>query len=204
MAQISFKGSPVHTSGHLPSVGDNAPDFNLTRTDLSDISLKDLKGKKIVLNIFPSVDTPVCSASVRRFNSEISRFDNALLLSVSMDLPFAHDRFCETEGLKNVIPVSEMRQRSFGEKYGVRITDGPLAGLLARAVVVLDEAGKVIHSQLVDEITTEPDYETALNALKTDAPEATPSDLNSCTTSFTAEHSRSFDMDDPCDDGRSG
>lgn len=202
MAEIKFKENPVHTCGELPAVGEMAPDFLLTRTDLSDISLKDLAGKKVVLNIFPSVDTPVCSMSVRKFNAEIGNFKNAAVLCVSMDLPFAHARFCETEGLKDVIPASEMRQRTFGDRYGVRMTDGPLAGLLARAVVVLDESGRVIHSQLVDEIASEPDYDKALAALKNESGESV--DLDVCLTASTAEHSRSNNPDEPCDDGRKG
>lgn len=165
MARINFKGNRINTVGELPEIGKQAPDFVLTKTDLSDISLKDLAGKKAVLNIFPSLDTSVCAASVRRFNAGISNFQNAVVLCISLDLPFAHARFCETEGLKNVIPVSEMRNRDFGTRYGIRITNGPLAGLLARAVVILDETGKVIYKQLVPEITQEPNYEEALKVL---------------------------------------
>ena len=198
MAEITLKGNPFHTSGNLPSVGYAAPDFSLTRQDLSDFKLRDVTGKRVVLNIFPSVDTPPCSASVRRFNTEISKFENAVALCISRDLPFAHARFCEAEGLKDVIPLSEMRHRDFGEKYGVVITDGPMAGLLARAVLVLDESGKVIYSQLVDEIVEEPAYEKALQALR-DAP-----GVDSCTASFTAEHARGESEDDACDDGRAG
>ena len=202
MAETNFKGNPIHTSGELPAVGDTAPDFLLTRTDLSDVSLKDFAGKKVVLNIFPSVDTPVCSMSVRKFNAEIGNYENAVALCISLDLPFAHSRFCETEGLKDVIPASEMRRRGFGEDYGLRMTDGPLAGLLARAVFVLDETGKIVYSQLVDEITTEPDYESALAALKSQSGENVGQDV--CVTSATAEHTRSDSLDEPCDDGRSG
>ena len=198
MAQITLKGNPIHTLGNLPAVGSAAPDFSLTRQDLSDLKLRDVAGKRVVLNIFPSVDTPTCSASVRRFNSEISKFDNAVALCISRDLPFAHARFCEAEGLKDVIPLSEMRHRNFGEKYGVVITDGPMAGLLARAVLVLDESGKVIYSQLVDEIAEEPAYEKALEALRNAAA------MESCTASFTAEHARGGEEDDACDDGRAG
>jgi thiol peroxidase len=124
MAKITLGGNPINTIGDLPAVGEKAPDFLLTKTDLSDIVLKDVAGKKVVFNIFPSVDTPVCSASVRRFNTEISNFPNAVVLSVSLDLPFAHSRFCETEGLKDVIPLSELRTREFGDQYGVRMVDG--------------------------------------------------------------------------------
>lgn len=199
MANFKIGGNPANTSGDLPQVGDKAPDFLLTRTDLTDISLKDVAGKKVVLNIFPSVDTPVCSASVRRFNSEINNYANAVVLCVSLDLPFAHSRFCETEGLKNVIPATELRNRDFGQAYGLRIVDGPLAGLLARAVVVVDEQGTVIFSKLVPELKTEPDYGPVLAVLgkRTTAE-------NVCTQTATAEHSRLNEDDEPCDDGRAG
>ena len=166
MADFKIGGKPATTVGTLPGVGETAPDFLLTKTDLSDISLTDLAGKKVVLNIFPSVDTPVCSASVRRFNSDISRCPGAVVLCISLDMPFAHSRFCETEGLKDVIPVSEPRNREFGDRYGVRIAQGPLAGLLARAVVVIDGTGTVIYSNLVAELKEEPDYEAVLDLLK--------------------------------------
>jgi thiol peroxidase len=138
----------------------------LTKTDLSDVSLKDFTGKKIVLNIFPSIDTPVCAMSVRRFNTEISNIGNTVVLCASLDLPFAHARFCGAEGLNDVISVSELRNKEFGNAYGVRIIDGPLTGLLARAIVVLDEKGKVVYTQLVPEIKEEPNYEAALAMLK--------------------------------------
>lgn len=202
MTQITLKGNAVNTIGELPKVGEKAPDFLLTKTDLSDISLKDVSGKKVILNIFPSIDTPVCSTSVRRFNEEISQFDNAVVICASLDLPFAHARFCETEGLKNVIAVSEMRNREFGSNYGVRMIDGPLAGLLARSIVVLDENSKVIYTQLVGEITEEPDYDKALNMLKTTPDAGEP--LDACVQSSTPEHARADDFDEPCDDGRSG
>ena len=166
MAKITFKGSPVSTAGELPKVGEQAPDFILTKTDLTDISLKDVAGKKVVMNIFPSIDTPVCATSVRRFNAEIDKYNNAVVLCISADLPFAHARFCGAEGLNNVISVSELRNRDFGKHYGVRIVDGPLAGLLARSIVVLNEKGKVIYTQLVGDIAEEPDYEKALNMLR--------------------------------------
>lgn len=202
MTKITFKGNSVNTIGELPKVGDKAPDFLLTKTDLSDISLKDVSGKKVIFNIFPSIDTPVCSTSVRRFNEKISKFNNAVVICASLDLPFAHARFCETEGLNNVIAVSEMRNREFGSNYGVRMLDGPLAGLLARAIVVIDESSKVIYTELVREITEEPDYDKALNMLKNtaDAGEA----LDSCMQTSTAEHARADDFGEPCDDGRSG
>jgi len=166
MAKITFKGSPVSTAGELPKVGEQAPDFILTKTDLTDISLKDVAGKKVVMNIFPSIDTPVCATSVRRFNAEIDKYNNAVVLCISADLPFAHARFCGAEGLNNVISVSQLRNRDFGKHYGVRIVDGPLAGLLARSIVVLNEKGKVIYTQLVGDIAEEPDYEKALNMLR--------------------------------------
>ncbi len=166
MAKITIGGNPINTCGELPEVGKQAPDFVLTKTDLSDISLKDVAGKKAVLNIFPSIDTPICAMSVRKFNAEINKFENAVVLCISADLPFAHERFCGAEGLENVISVSELRNRDFGENYGLRITDGPIAGLLARAVIILDETGKVVYTQLVPEIKQEPDYEKALELLK--------------------------------------
>jgi thiol peroxidase len=166
MAKITFKGSPVNTTGDLPKPGEQAKDFILTKTDLSDISLKDIAGKKAVLNIFISVDTPVCAASVRRFNAEVDKLKNTVVLCVSDDLPFALSRFCGAEGLNSVIPVSELRNRDFGKDYGVRIADGQLAGLLARSIVILDGKGKVLYTQLVKEIAEEPDYEKALKVLR--------------------------------------
>ncbi|MGK7346190.1 MAG: thiol peroxidase [Candidatus Nitrospinota bacterium M3_3B_026] len=165
MASVTFKGNPVNTVGDLPSAGSTAPDFTLTKTDLSDVSLKDFSGKRIVLNIFPSVDTPVCAASVRRFNQEADKLPDTVVLGVSLDLPFAHKRFCSAEGIESVISVTELRDRRFGEDYGVRMVDGPLAGLLSRAVVIIDENGKVVYTEQVPEITQEPDYEAALKAL---------------------------------------
>src|SRR5437868_501541 len=166
MAQIKLKGNPINTIGNLPPVGSTAPDFILTKSDLSEISMKDLKGKKIILNIFPSIDTGTCAASTRRFNLEAEKLANTAVVCVSMDLPFAHSRFCTAEGLKNVIPTSDFRHLEFGKKYGVRIADGPLAGLLSRAVVVVDENGKVIYNEQVPEITQEPNYDNALKALQ--------------------------------------
>ncbi len=165
MAKITLHGDPFNTKGDLPAVGAPAPDFNLTKTDLSDVTLADFAGKKVVLNIFPSIDTPVCSVSVRRFNTEIEKHSDAVVLSVSRDLPFAHARFCAAEGLNNVVSASILRDTDFGARYGVQIIDGPLATLMARAVVVVDVEGKVIHTQLVPEIGEEPDYAGALAAL---------------------------------------
>ncbi len=165
MAKITLKGNPIHTSGELPEIGKTAKDFSLTDKTLQDKSLNDFKGKKLVLNIFPSLDTPVCAASVRRFNSEAEKMENTTVLCISRDLPFAHSRFCEAEGLDNVITLSELRELKFGEDYGLRITDGPMKGLLARVVIILDEEQKIIYTELVPEITQEPDYESALKKL---------------------------------------
>ena len=165
MAEITLKGNPIHTVGELPAVGSQAPDFVLTGKDLSDVKLSDMKGKKVVLNIFVSLDTDICANSVRRFNAEAQARDNTTVVCASLDLPFAHGRFCTTEGLENVISATELRDRSFGEAYGVRIADGPLAGLLSRAIVVIDEDGKVAYTEQVPEIAQEPNYEAALNAL---------------------------------------
>jgi thioredoxin-dependent peroxiredoxin len=165
MATTALKGNPVQLKGELPAIGSKAPNFLLTKNDLSDISLKDFAGKKIVLNIFPSIDTAVCATSVRTFNQAFDKRTDAVVLCVSMDLPFAQARFCGAEGLNNVITVSDFRTRSFGAAYGVLIADGPLAGLCARAVVTIGPDGNVIYTQLVSEITTEPDYESALKAI---------------------------------------
>jgi thiol peroxidase len=165
MAEITLKGNKIHTCGDLPAIGSQAPDFVLTKTDLSDVSLKDFAGKQIVLNIFPSIDTSVCAASVRKFNEEAEKLENTVVLCVSLDLPFAHERFCGAEGLENVISVTELRKRAFGEDYGVRIVDGPLAGLFSRAIVILDTNGKVVYTEQVPEIAQEPNYEAALQAL---------------------------------------
>lgn len=166
MAKITLKSKPINTIGNLPETGSQAPDFKLTKTDLSDISLKDHSGKRIILNIFPSLDTEVCANSVRHFNVAAEKLSNTVVLCVSRDLPFAHKRFCTTEGLENVISASELRDTRFGEDYGVRIIDGPLAGLFARAIVIIDETGKIIYTEQVPEITQEPDYKTAINTLK--------------------------------------
>ena len=162
MAEITIKGNTVHTSGELPAVGKPAPDFNLTGKDLSDINLRNYRGKKVILNIFPSLDTSVCAASVRRFNQEVASLENTVVFAVSRDLPFAHQRFCTAEGIENLVTLSEMRDSLFGERYGIKMTDGALKGLLARAVVVIDESGIVRYTQLVPEISREPDYEDVL------------------------------------------
>lgn len=166
MATITLKGNPIHTSGDLPRVGSAAPDFTLVKNDLSEASLADYKGKNLVLNIFPSIDTGVCAASVRRFNKEVSAHPEVTVLCISRDLPFAQARFCGAEGLQNVVTLSEFRDELFSQSYGVHIEDGPLAGLMSRAVVVVDADGKVVHAQQVSEIVEEPDYEAALKALK--------------------------------------
>jgi thiol peroxidase len=165
MSQVTFKGSPVNTNGTLPKVGEQAPDFSLTSGDLSQKSLKDFEGKRIILNIFPSVDTGTCAASVRAFNEIASSLPNSVVLCISKDLPFAQGRFCAGEGLQNVITLSEYKDTSFSDTYGVRFSDGPLEGLLSRSVVVLDENGKVIHNEQVAETANEPNYEAALAVL---------------------------------------
>jgi len=166
MSSITLKGTPIHTSGELPKTGTHAPDFLLTKTDLSDVSLQTYAGKTVILNIFPSIDTPVCAASVRKFNQEVSAIPDTAVLCVSRDLPFALKRFCGAENLNNVIPVSELRNQDFGYRYGLRITDGPLAGLIARAVVIINKKGIIIYTQLVPEIAQEPDYNSAITAAK--------------------------------------
>jgi len=166
MAQIKLKGNPVNTIGELPEVGTEAPDFTLTKKDLSDIHLSDVKGNKVVLNIFPSLETSTCAASVRKFNETAGKLDDTVVLTISMDLPYAHDRFCSVEGLNDVIPASVFRSPEFGKEYGVTITDGPMRELMSRAVVVLDENGKVIYTEQVPEISQEPDYSEALKAIK--------------------------------------
>jgi len=166
MAQVTLKGNPVQVKGVLPKAGAQAPAFSLVGADLSDQSLKDFAGKRKVLNIFPSVDTPTCATSVRKFNAQANELANTVVLCVSADLPFAQARFCGAEGLENVKNLSTLRGREFLEQYGVAIADGPLAGLAARAVVVLDEHDKVLHSELVAEIADEPNYDAALAALK--------------------------------------
>lgn len=166
MATTRFKGNPVQTSGNIPAVGSKAPEAVLTGGDLADVKISSFVGSNVVLNIFPSVDTSVCATSIRRFNEAAASLSNAKVLCISRDLPFAQKRFCGAEGIANVTMLSEMRGDSFGQAYGVRLVDGPLAGLFARAVVVIDASGKVVHAQLVGEIAEEPDYEAALTSLK--------------------------------------
>lgn len=165
MATITLKGSSIQTSGSLPAIGTKAPDFLLTKSDLSDISLQDFLGKTIVLNIVPSLDTGVCAASARKFNTLASSMNNTVILTVSRDLPFAQKRFCEAEGIANVITLSELRNHDFGKAYGQEIITSPLAGLLARAVVIIDADGIVRYTQQVPEIAQEPDYDAVLHAL---------------------------------------
>lgn len=166
MAQVTHKGNPIHTSGELPKVGAKAPDFKLTPGDLKDVSLADFKGKKKILNIVPSLDTPTCATSTRKFNESAGKLPNTVVLVVSSDLPFASKRFCTVEGLQNVVPLSLMRDRKFAKDYGVLIEDGLLAGICARAVVVIDEQDHVTYTQLVPEIGQEPDYDKALAAVR--------------------------------------
>lgn len=166
MATITFKGSPIQTSGELPAVGGPAPDFQLTRGDLTDVSLKDFEGKKKILNIVPSLDTGVCATSAKTFNEAVAARTDVVLLNISADLPFAAGRFCESNGLKNIVTLSTFRSPAFAQAYGVGILDGPLAGLTARAVIVLDGQNQVVHSELVPEIAQEPNYAAALSAVK--------------------------------------
>jgi thioredoxin-dependent peroxiredoxin len=165
MAQITFKGNQFHTSGLLPRVGTIAPDFKIVKADLSPLSLSEFKGKKVILNIFPSLDTPVCANSVRRFNVEAAKLTNAVVLCISRDLPFAQKRFCAAEGIANVLVGSEYRDSSFSDAYGIRIVDGPLEGLFSRAIVVVDEQGRVLYTEQAPEISEEPNYEKALAAV---------------------------------------
>ncbi|NLN34328.1 MAG: thiol peroxidase [Flavobacteriaceae bacterium] len=165
MAKITFRGSPVNTQGDLPAVGSKAPDFKLTGIDLSEKTLSDFQRKNIVLNIFPSVDTGVCAASVRHFNESASGLENTVVLCISKDLPFAHSRFCAAEGLENVVSLSEFKDSNFSDAYQVQMSDGPLAGLMSRAVVVIGEDGNVKYIEQVPEIGQEPNYEKALSHL---------------------------------------
>lgn len=163
---VHFQGNPVPVAGHFPQAGEQAKSFTLVAKDLSDITLAYYAGKRKVLNIFPSIDTGVCAASVRKFNERSGDADNTVVLCISADLPFAQSRFCGAENINNVVTLSVMRGSEFKEDYGVAIADGPLKGLTARAVVILDENDTVLYSELVNEITTEPDYDAALAALK--------------------------------------
>lgn len=166
MSTVTLGGNPIEVAGKFPQPGDAAPSFSLVGVDLADVTLDTYAGKRKVLNIVPSLDTPTCATSTRKFNAEAGALANTVVLVVAADLPFAMKRFCETEGLANVVSLSTMRGREFMRNYGVEITSGPLAGVTARAVVVLDEHNKVIHSELVPEIKNEPNYAAALAALK--------------------------------------
>jgi len=165
MSEITFKGNKVHTNGNFLMVDSIAPDFIGVKGDLSELSLSSLKGKRIILNVFPSLDTTVCATSVRRFNKEAASLQNTVILAISKDLPFAQGRFCTTEGIDKVIPLSAFRNSTFEDNYGMLLIDGPLQGLLTRGVIVIDETGKIIYSELVPEITEEPNYEAALASL---------------------------------------
>ena len=165
MATVTLKGNKVKVGGNVPAVGDIVPDFSLTGKDLADVTLASFAGKRKVLNIVPSLDTPTCQQSTRVFNEKASAMKNTAVLVIAADLPFAMSRFCGAEGLENVVTLSTFRGRDFHDKYGVDILDGPLRGLTARAVVVLDENNKVMHSELVPEIASEPDYQAALDAI---------------------------------------
>lgn len=166
MTEVTLKGNPIQVAGNFPQTGEKARPFTLVGGDLADVSLSGFSGKRKILNIFPSIDTPTCATSVRKFNAQANDLTNTVVLCVSADLPFAQKRFCGAEGLENVINLSTMRGRAFLEDYGVLISTGPLAGVSARAVVVLDEQDQVLHSELVAEIGSEPDYVAALAALK--------------------------------------
>jgi thiol peroxidase len=166
MATVTFKGQEVRTSGELPAVGTKAPDFTLTKNDLTDTTLADFAGKRIVMNIFPSLDTSVCAMSVRRFNEEAAALRNTVVLCISEDLPFAQSRFCGAEEIENVTTLSAYRYRAFANNYGVRILYGPLKSVMARVVIVIDQMGRVIYTEQVPEISQEPDYEAALAKLR--------------------------------------
>lgn len=165
MATITLGGNPIHTSGELPTIGSKIADFKLVKTDLSVVSLQDFAGKKLVLNIFPSIDTGTCAASVRKFNESASALENTTVLCISRDLPFAQKRFCGAEGLENVVNLSDFTEGSFGKTNGLEITDGPLVGLHSRVIIVVDENGVITHTEQVAEIADEPNYEAALSVL---------------------------------------
>lgn len=165
MSQITIKDKKINTYGNLPEIGERAPHFELVRSDLSTATLKDYKGKRVIMNIFPSIDTNVCATSVRNFNERVSKLNNTEILCISRDLPFAQKRFVDDEGIKNVTNLSDFRQGDFGKDYGVEMLDGPMAGLLSRVVIVLDEEGKVLYTEQVPDIGEEPDYLEALKSL---------------------------------------
>lgn len=165
MATITFKGTPIQTNGDFPKAGDSAPDFKLVAGDLSEVTLENFKGKRVVFNIFPSVDTAVCALQLKAFSQQLAGMDNLVLLTASLDLPFALNRFCGSQGVDNAVTTSDFRHHSL-DKYGVTMTQGPLAGLHARAVLVLDEQHQVIYSELVEEVTHEPNYDAAMAVIK--------------------------------------
>jgi len=165
MASITLGGNPINTNGNLPETGQPAPEFNLVQTDMTSTTLNDFRGKKLVLNIFPSVDTGVCATSIRTFNEKAAALENTNVLCISRDLPFAQARFCGAEGLDNVVSLSDFKDGSFGRDYGVMIEDSAFAQLHSRAIVVIDEKGKVVYTELVPEVGQEPNYEAALNSL---------------------------------------
>jgi len=166
MATITLKGNPIETIGELPKIGKKAPNFKLVKSDLSVGTLKEYRGSKVLLNITPSIDTSICATSVRKFNEAAAGMENTVVFYVSKDLPFAQARFCGAEGIENVITLSDFRKGKFGKKYGVTITSGPMKGLLSRAVIIIDEKGKVIYTEQVPEIAQDPNYKAALDALK--------------------------------------
>lgn len=166
MTQITLNGNTIHTNGQLPAINTPAPDAQFTNNELKDVHLKEYQGKNIILNIFPSLDTPTCAMSVRKFNQEANQLSDTVILCISADLPFAQARFCGAEGLKNVIPLSVFRHSEFAERYGVHIIDGPIAGLLARSIVIVDKNMQIIYTEQVPEIVNEPNYAAALAALK--------------------------------------
>lgn len=165
MATLSLHGKEFQTAGEIPETGSKAPDFTLTSTELADKTLRDFEGKNILLNIFPSIDTGTCAASVRRFNKEAAKMDDTVVLCISKDLPFAQTRFCGAEGIENVYCLSEVRDSSFSDNYKVRITDGPLKGLLSRAVIAINKEGEVVYTEQVKELSDEPNYEAAVKSL---------------------------------------
>jgi thioredoxin-dependent peroxiredoxin len=165
MAKVTLLGAPVNTSGNLPAVGSKAPDFNLVKSDLTNLKLSDLKGKKVILSIFPCQETGTCSASIRKFNQLAAGKENVTILGISKDLPFAHKHFCESEGITNMITLSGYRDQAFGKAYGVDTLEGMFGGLYARSIVIVDESGNVVYTEQVQEMSHEPDYEAALAAL---------------------------------------
>lgn len=212
MPNIIIRGNKTRAQGSIPVVGNKAKDFTLTGNDLGDVRFADFKGKNLILNIFPSIDTPVCSASVRRFNTEAVKIPGTAVLCISMDLPFAHGRFCAVEGIENVISLSAFRSPDFIDHYGLVVDEGPLKGLLARYVVVIDKTGHIIFGETSHDLAEEPDYEHILACLTQQengaAAVAPPPEeqlpLERCVYPATAEGSRLFNDDGPCDDGRAG